>query len=285
MEPELIADYQNHVGEGPLWNQLDNKLYWIDIPQALIFKFDPKTKEHEIFYEGTAAIGGFTIQENGDLLLFMENGGIAKLSNGSLEYLFKEISEEKNGRFNDVIADPEGRVFCGTMPDQNGNARLYKLDTDGALTKVLDGIKLSNGLGFSPDCSKMYYTDTFAKKIYQFDYERKNGEITNQRNFVQIDGEGMPDGMTVDEQGCVWSAIARDSSIKRYADNGLEKLSITFPTELISSCTFGGAHMDELYVTTIGGDQREEYGPVAGALFRVKLNIRGVPEYLSKINM
>ena len=81
----------------------------------------------------------------------MENGGIAKLSNGRLEYLFKEISEEKNGRFNDVIADPEGRVFCGTMPDQNGNARLYKLDTDGTLTKVLDGIKLSNGLGFSPE--------------------------------------------------------------------------------------------------------------------------------------
>ena len=126
MEPELIADYQNHVGEGPLWNQLDNKLYWVDIPQALIFKFDPKTKEHEIFYQGTAAIGGFTIQANGDLLLFMENGGIAKLSNGRLEYLFKEISEEKNGRFNDVIADPEGRVFCGTMPDQNANARLYK---------------------------------------------------------------------------------------------------------------------------------------------------------------
>ena len=91
MEIELIADYQNHVGEGPLWNQLENQLYWIDIPQALIFRFDPKTKEHEIFYEGTTAIGGFTIQENGDLLLFMENGAIAKLSKGRLEYLIKAV--------------------------------------------------------------------------------------------------------------------------------------------------------------------------------------------------
>lgn len=283
MEPELIVDYENHVGEGPLWHPIEKRLYWADIPQGRIFRYDPETGEHEQFYQGPSSIGGYTIQEDGAFLLFMDKGAVAVLKDGRLDYLIDEIPEERDKRFNDVIADPSGRVFCGTMPDSDGSARLYRLDTDGTLTKVLDGIGLSNGLGFTPDRTQMYYTDSYARKIYLFDYDPETGDITDQRVFVETQGEGIPDGMTVDADGYVWSARAGGSMLVRYTPDGVEDLSVTFPAKMVSSCAFGGHNMDELYVTTIGGDDRAEHGPGAGGLFRLRPGVKGVPDFFSRI--
>ena len=223
MEPELVADYENHVGEGPLWHPLEKKLYWVDIPQGRIFRLDPSTGEHEQFYKGPP-IGGFTIQEDGSLLLFMDRGAIALLRDGRLDYITNEIPEERGTRFNDVIADPAGRVFCGTMPSATGPARLYRLDADGAISVVLDDIGLSNGMGFTLDRKQMYYTDSYALKIYIFDYEVETGAISNQRVFVETpDGQGLPDGMTVDSEGYVWSARAGGWALHRYTPGGLKR--------------------------------------------------------------
>ena len=285
MEPELIADYNNHVGEGPLWHQTERLLYWVDIPQGRIFRYDPLSGEHEQFHQGRV-IGGFTIQEDGSLLLFMDRGSIAILKEGELSYVVDEIPEERDTRFNDVIADPRGSVFCGTMPTDTEPAKLYRLDPDGSLTVVLDGIGLSNGLGFTPDRKQMYYTDSYARKIYIFDYDEHTSEISNQRVFVETPEDGgIPDGMTVDAEGHVWSARVDGSALFRYTPDGVEERSITFPAKKISSVTFGGDDMDEMYVTTIGGDNKAEEGPGAGALFRLKLGIRGVPDYYSRIGI
>jgi D-xylonolactonase len=283
VEPELIADYKNHVGEGPMWHPIEKRLYWSDIPQGRLFRYDPETGEHEQFYQGTSSIGGYTIQEDGSFLLFMDRGAVAVLRDGRLDYLIDEIPEERDKRFNDVIADPSGRVFCGTMPDNDGSARLYRLDTDGTLTKLLDGIGLSNGLGFTPDRTRMYYTDSYARKICLFDYDQETGDITNQRVFVETQGEGIPDGMTVDADGYVWSARAGGSALVRYTPEGVQDLSVTFPAKMVSSCAFGGRDMDELYVTTIGGDDRAEHGPGAGGLFRLRPGVKGVPDFFSRI--
>lgn len=283
MTPQIAVDHKSVVGECPIWHPFDKKLYWIDIPEGIIFRYDPETGNHEEFYSGEV-IGGFTIQEDGSLLLFLERGAVKILKDGETSTVIDEIYEELDTRFNDVIADPEGRVFCGTMPAKDNKARLYRLDTDGSITKILDGIGISNGMGFTPDRKQMYFTDSPGGKIYLFDYDLETGKIKNQSVFVTVpESEGVPDGMTVDKEGCIWSARWDGGCLIRYKPDGKEDLRIQFPAKKVSSVTFGGKDYTDIYVTTAGGDKREEEGPDAGALFHLNLDIQGVPEFLSKI--
>jgi D-xylonolactonase len=285
MEPELIADYECVTGENPLWHPMEKRLYWVDIPTGRLFRYDPATGEHEQVHEG-GVIGGFTIQADGSLLLFMEKGAVRIWRDGELITLIEEIPDERESRFNDVIADPMGRVFCGTMPTGDRLGRLYRLDTDGELTKLLDGIGTSNGLGFTPDRKGMYYTDSRKREIYLFDYDQDTGAITNQRVFVRIpEGEGVPDGMTVDAEGYVWSARWDGGCLVRYTPDGTEDRRIYFPARKVSSVTFGGEDYTDIYVTTAGGKDKDEEGPGAGALFRLNLGIKGMPEFLSRIGL
>jgi D-xylonolactonase len=172
IQPELIADYQCQIGENPLWHPLEHRLYWTDIPRGKLFSYDPATRKHEQCYGGPP-VGGFTVQANGALLLFMARGAIAQWQDGHLKYLIEEISDERESRFNDVIADPAGRVFCGTMPTSTRPGRLYRLDLDGGLHLLLEGIGISNGMGFTLDRQQMYYTDSEARCIYLFDTTRR----------------------------------------------------------------------------------------------------------------
>lgn len=285
MKPELIADYECVVGEGPLWHPGEQRLYWTDIPTGRIFRYDPATGAHEQCYAGEV-VGGFTIQADGALLLFMARGAIKTWREGKLTTILDEIPDERESRFNDVIADPSGHVFCGTMPTENQLGRLYRLDTDGTLTKLLDGIGCSNGMGFTPDHKQMYYTDSFKHEIYLFDYDQDSGGIANQQVFVQTpEDEGFPDGMTVDAEGYVWSARWDGGCLVRYAPDGSEVLRINFPAKKVSSVTFGGPDYTDMYVTTAGGDDKAQEGSGAGALFRLNLGIQGVPEFPSRVTV
>jgi D-xylono/L-arabinono-1,4-lactonase len=282
---ELIADYQCKVGEGPLWHPLEKRLYWTDIETGRMFRYDPASGKHEQFYSGEV-VGGFTIQEDGALLLFMARGAIALWRDGKLRYVIKEIPEERKSRFNDVIADPAGRVFCGTMSTKERAGRLYRLDTDGSLTVVVEGIGVSNGMGFTLNSRHMYYTDSSALKIYLFDYEAQTGTLYNQRVFVETPaGEGVPDGMTVDAQGFVWSARWDGSALYRYTPKGMEERRIQFPAKKVSSVIFAGDDLKDMYVTTAGGENKAKEGAGAGALFRLNLGIAGRPEFFSRIKV
>ena len=283
MKPELIVDYKLELGENPLWHPYEKKLYWIDIPTGSIFRYDPVTGNHEEFYKGDV-VGGFTIQENGTLLLFMEKCAIQILKNGKLISIVNEIPDELETRFNDVIADPEGRVFCGAMPTKDRPGRLYRLDLNGSISKILDGIDISNGMGFTLDWKHMYHTDSLRREIYLFDYDQSSGNIENKRLFVAIPkNEGVPDGMTVDKEGYVWSARWDGSCLVRYDPDGKENLRISLPAKKVSSVTFGGEDYMDIYVTTAGGDKRDEEGYGAGALFQLNLGIQGLPEHMSRI--
>jgi len=285
MEPELIADYKCEVGEGPLWHPLEKRVYWTDIPTGRMFRYDPATGKHEQFYSGEI-VGGFTIQADGALLLFMARGAIAVWREGKLKYVVKEIPKERESRFNDVIADPAGRVFCGTMSTKERPGRLYRLDTDGSLTVVVEGIGVSNGMGFTLNTRQMYYTDSQALKIYLFDYEAQTGTLYNQRVFVETPAnDGVPDGMTVDAQGYVWSALWDGSALYRYTPKRNEERRIPFPVKKVSSVTFGGEDLMDMYVTTAGGENKAKEGKGAGALFRLKLGIAGRPEFFSRIKL
>ena len=285
MQPELVADYQCVIGEGPLWHPMEKRLYWSDIPRGRIFRLNPYTRVHEQIYDGRV-VGGFTIQRDGSLLLFMDRCSIAVWREGTLDFITEGLPGEADNRFNDVIADPAGRVFCGTMPTESRSATLYRLDTDGSITTVLDGVGLSNGMGFTPDRRRMYYTDTRAREIYLFDYAVESGDITAQRVFVETpEGEGAPDGMTVDRRGYVWSARWGGSSLFRYAPDGSAAGQVRFPAKKVSSVIFGGTDLADMYVTTAGGGDRAENGPGAGGLFRLTPGVRGKPEYLSRVGI
>ena len=287
MEPELIINYECECGENPLWHPLEKRLYWVDIIKGRIFRFDPLSGKHEMCYEDVP-VGGFTIQKDGALLLFRTKGNVVIWRNGKITNVIKEIPEEHEHRFNDVIADPTGRVFCGTYSEERKPGRLYRLNTDGSITKILDNVGCSNGMGFTVDRKQMYFTDSRpAKTIYIFDYDRKTGVISNQRVFVKIPAaeEGVPDGMTVDAEGYIWSATWDGWLLKRYTPQGVEERRIRFPARKVSSITFGGEDLTDIYVTTAGGGNKAENGPGAGALFRLRLGIKGMPEFLSRIQV
>lgn len=285
MEPELIADYQCVTGEGPLWHPDEKRVYWVDIPQGRLFRYDPATGHHEQCYEGEV-IGGYTIQADGALLLFMAKGAVKIWREGQLTTIVDSIPGEEDSRFNDVIADPRGGVFCGTMPTKESLGHLYYLDLDGKITKLLDGIDVSNGFGFSPDRKQLYYTISHPKRIFLFDYNEHTGAITNQRVFVDTTAEeGVPDGMTVDAEGYVWSARWNGWHLTRYTPDGKEVQRITFPAKKVSSASFGGPDYTDMYVTTAGGNDKAENGPGAGALFRLQPGVKGQPAYRSRVGL
>ena len=282
MEPQRVADCSCATGEGPLWHPSERRVYWVDIPAGRLFRLDPTTGEHEVVLDGDT-IGGFTIQADGALLLFGDKGSVRRWHNGAASVVISRIDEECNTRFNDVIADPEGRVFCGTLGP--GGGRLHRLDPDGRLTKLLDDIGCSNGMGFAPDGRGMYYTDSLAHEICLFDYDRGDGSISNRRVFVRTCDDVMPDGMTVDAEGFVWSAMWGGGCVVRYAPDGSEQCRIGLPARKVSSVTFGGDDYSDLYITTAGGDKRGEEGPGAGALFRADAGVGGVAEFVSRIDL
>jgi D-xylonolactonase len=290
---EIAADTHCHTGEGPLWHPDEGVVYFLDIPEADLYRYDPADGSHERVLDGEGAIGGFTIQDSGELLLFCDEGRIQPWSpeSGLGEPVVDSIDGEERSRFNDVIADPRGRVFCGTMPTPEGEpGTLYRLETDGSLSVAIEDARLSNGLGFAPDRRHVYFTETEADRISRYRYDQATGDLSDRETFLDAsDLAGHPDGMTVDAEGCVWSAFWDGGRIARYDPDGTELARVEFPATKVSALTFGGPDYDTAYVTTALGPgegpagTREEEGERAGALFAVDLGVGGVPEFRSRI--
>lgn len=214
----------------------------------------------------------------------MDRGTVALLKDGALTQIVAEIPGEESSRFNDVIADPLGRIFCGTMSTSESNGTLYRLERNGSVHPVVEGVGCSNGLAFTPDRRGLYYTDSFAREIYLFDYNIEDGSLCNRRVFTRFDEEdGMPDGATVDAEGGLWSALWDGGCIVRLLPDGSVDKTINFPTRKTSSLIFGGDRYSDIYVTTAGGNNKAEDGKLAGALFRLSIGIEGLAEFSSCI--
>ena len=284
-QPALIADYSCETGENPLWHPLEQKLYWTDIPTGRLFRYDPATGYHEQCYQGRP-VGGFTIQEDGSLLLFMDRGTVALWRDGVLTEVIPELKEELSTRFNDVIADPYGRVFCGTMSTPGRRGRLYRLDVDGSCHVILEDVGCSNGMAFSPDLKTFYHTDSLAYEISSYDYTAETGLLQNRRVFAHFDeADGLPDGLTLDAEGRVWTALWDGSSVARLLPTGEVDRRISLPTRKVSSLTFGGPELQDMYITTAGGHTKEEDGDSAGGLFCAKEQVCGISEFFSHIRI
>ncbi len=284
---ELISTPSCEIGENPLWHRDMAKLFFVDIPAGTVYTYDPARRDCSVFNR-TRVTGGFTLQQDGSLLLF-QDGRIATLA---LDGTLREVASNQcpgNERFNDVIADPEGRVFAGAM---GGNGRVLRFDLDGTVTEMA-GFQGPNGMGFTPDLRGMYFTDSPARTIYYFDYDRKTGGLSNRRTFAETPlDEGLPDGMTVDGDGYVWSAIWFGGRLKRYAPDGRWDHDVFLPVVQVSSVTFGGPELTDMYITTTSSTTADSLRPAAcdptaargGDLYRVRLpGIRGTLPFRSRV--
>jgi len=262
-------------------------LYWTDILMGRLFWYNPLTSESRQCYDGRM-VGGFTVQSDGSLLLFMDKGAVVVWRDGQIiRTVIDSIPTEFDQRFNDVAADPVGRVLCGTIPLSNVERRsgkLYQLDLDGTYRVLLDKIGISNGIAFSTDCKTMYYVDSLADTIWKFAYEQETGEISNQEEFLTFASEsGSPDGMTVDRNGNLWIAVAMGWGIVQYDPDGKLLRRIELPAKFVSSLAFGGENLTQLFVTTGTDCEGEDRGEAAGSLMVVEPGVAGVSEFCSRI--
>jgi D-xylonolactonase len=289
MELTRVADYDTKTGEGVVWHPSEEQLYWVDIPAGRLFRYDPATGDHECVHEDDRRIGGLTVQADGDLALFLDEGAIQLWSpeSGLGETVLAGIPEEAGSRFNDVVAGPEGRVYAGTMAEGSSPGRLYRVEPDGTFDVLVDGVATPNGMGFSPDQTRFYFAETNAATVWVFDYDRATGDLRNRRSFVDtVGGPGKPDGLTVDEAGYVWSARWNGHAVVRHAPDGTVVDRVRLPARKVASVAFGGPEYGTAFVpTATAGYSRDVEGDGAGALFSFQPDAGGVPEFRSELGL
>ncbi len=276
-----VLPVANKLGEGPLWNQRDDALYWVDIEGDCFHRYFPKTGIRETFQIGQP-IGCLAFRVNGGLLMGLRDGiGFWDWDTQSINIIANPEAGRKGARFNDGRVDRKGRFWIGTLGEDAGSS-LYRFDPDGSIHTMETGITISNGIGWSPDGQTMYYTDSPLRMIYAYDFDPASGLIKNRRPFVQIpEGEGFPDGLCVDSEGFVWSAHWDGWRITRYDPDGKPERVIPLPVQRPTSCAFGGPELKQLYITSAWtglseADRKEQ--PLAGDLLRIQTDVAGQQE-------
>jgi D-xylonolactonase len=279
---EAVANYHCFVGENPLWNPDDGHVYWVDIENGRLFRAEHASGAHECFYEGPV-VGGFTLHEDGSLLLF-EADRIARLERDGRRRVLCEGIDRDMKRFNDVIADPEGRVFAGTIGQTEASGGLYRIELDGSVRCVLKETGIANGMAFTRDERRFFWTCSTSRRIFAFDYDRASGELSNRTLFhaASEPGEG-PDGLTIDEQDRLWSARWGGFAVVRLGADGSVVERVRMPVERVSSCVFAGPELDTLYVTTAAGAPGG--AGEDGTLYRVKVGARGRAAFRSRVRL
>jgi sugar lactone lactonase YvrE len=295
MEIEIIADDGNLCGEGPLWDEREEALYWTDITGRKLFRYLWREQRRERVSDGFQ-VGGFSRQED-DGFVVTNNDGIWLWRPNEEPLLLAKEADGQECVMNDCAADPEGRVYSGSWHlDEHGHSApsfLFRVDTDGSVHVADDGICFSNGLAFSPDCSTMYFADTVARVIYAYDWRRSDGALQNRRVLARIDrSEGLPDGLCADAEGYVWCAHWFGGRVSRFDSDGKLERCLYFPAKQTSSIAFGGPNLDEIYVTSAALSNAEVLAPegydpanafLGGPLYRVRAGIRGQQKFRSKI--
>lgn len=282
---EHYLSVQNELGETPIWVPEEKALYWVDFIQNTVFRIDVNTKMHESF-KPDMPVRGLCRRSSNDWLI-ITNAGLAiwdRLSN-TCEFIIDPYEDQPDLELNDGAIDRQGRLLVGSFnsarPDASDGS-LYRLDTDRSLHKLDKNIALSNGIALSPNGKTLYVSEMSAYRINAYDYDIESGTAVNRRVFVAIpEDEGKPDGLTVDSQGYVWAAHWGGWRVKRYDPAGKMEREIHFPTENVTCIGFGGENLDELYVTTAWydlSDQQRKAQPLAGDLFRIQTDIKGIAE-------
>lgn len=291
----VLVDAGDSCGEGPLWDAKAQCLYWTDQTGARFHRYEYKSRRHEVI-KTRLEVNGFALHESGGFVI-TNNTGIWCWDGQSDPRLVVAEVDGAKCQMNDCIADPEGRVFSGSVfYDPSGDYQLGKLirvDTDESTHIVDEGFHIANGLAFSLDLAALYFADSAARCIYRYDYDRASGGIRNRRVFVQVPAEeGLPDGLAVDAEGFLWSAQWYGSCVVRYDPDGRVERRIPIPAKQVSSVAFGGEDFADVFVTSAARSEPMPVmppgydpvnGPFGGQLFHFRASVPGRPEFRAKL--
>jgi sugar lactone lactonase YvrE len=286
---ECVVDARNTTGESPVWSAREEALYWVDIPEGLIFRWRPESGEQRT-WRLPGAVGSIGLRERNGFVLAMRGGfHLYDPDTAELTFLCHPEPGVSSNRLNDGKVSPEGRFWAGTMderPDKQAIAGLYCLDADHGCTRMGGGLKVSNGLAWSPDGCTMYHADSRTGVIFRYAYDPQSGALGSREVFVSVQPQwGRPDGAATDEEGCYWSCGISAGRINRFSPAGelveFVELPVTHPT---MPC-FGGSDGRTLYVTSLRqGLSTEQLActPLAGGVFMLKPGVAGAPAALYK---
>ena len=280
---ELVVDAHAEVGEGPVWDAERRVLWWVDIPAGLVHVFDPRTGGDRAI-SVHSPVGAIALRRDGTLLAALaERLAVLDPETGRLETLLPFTDDGPPLRCNDGKCDPTGRFWIGRM-DVHGEAAvgsLLRVEPDLSVAACLTQLTVPNGLAWSPDGLTMYYVDSAWCEVRAYAFDAETGAIDDGRPLVRFPHDGTaPDGLTVDEEGCVWVARWGAGCVDRVSPAGDIVARIDVPgVSQVSSCSFGGTDLVELYITTAHEDFTPEdlaREPLAGGLFRCRPGVRGL---------
>ncbi|MDZ8052660.1 MAG: SMP-30/gluconolactonase/LRE family protein [Aulosira sp. ZfuVER01] len=281
--PKNILEVRTRLGEGPCWHQDEQLLYWVDIYNHRVHQFNPATNAHKFFDVGEVV--GCIAPAGTNRLIMAQRRRLAFLdtSNSKVTPILTIEDNEPDTRLNDGKCDAAGRFWFGSMNTSGPKGCLYRYDPNGSLHKLETGLTISNGLGWSPDNNTFYLTDSPLKTIYAFDFDAETGSISNRRVFIDLNTESFyPDGLTIDGEGCIWSAMWDGWCIIRFDPSGKEMMRVIMPVQRPTCCTFGNADLMTLYITTasVGLSEAEiQNSFYSGDLFSLPTKISGLPTY------
>ncbi|MCU0568211.1 MAG: SMP-30/gluconolactonase/LRE family protein [Oculatellaceae cyanobacterium Prado106] len=278
--PQPILTVRARLGEGPCWIEAEQCLYWVDIYNHRVHRLHPATGEHR-FFEVGEVVGCVAPAGNHRLILALRHRlAFLDTQTGEITPALTIEDAPPGGRFNDGKCDPAGRFWVGMTGNQKPLGRLYRYDPDGTLQILETGLTIPNGLGWSPDQKTFYLTDSFVRKIYAYDFDVERGSITDRRTWVNLSDETFePDGLAIDQEGCIWSAMWNGWCIIRFDPEGREMTRIKLPVQRPTSCTFG---QGQLYITTasVGLSEDEiQASFYSGDLFGLAVSIAGTPTH------
>ncbi|RSN15089.1 calcium-binding protein [Streptomyces sp. WAC 01325] len=245
---EVAVRAEAELGEGPTWDARSGRLLWIDILGARIHTYDPVSGRRTV-RTTPQHVGAVKPRAGGGLVLNLRDGVGLLDADDSFRWLHHEPVPGR--RANDAAVAPDGSLWAGTMryDEAPGGGSLSRFTGDGSADLVLDDVAVSNGTGWSPDGSLMYYIDSPTRRIDVFDHA--DGRVGERRPFAEIeDGAGFPDGLTVDADGRVWVALWDGSAVRRYTPAGELDRVIELPVPRVTACAFAGPDLTDLYITT-----------------------------------
>jgi sugar lactone lactonase YvrE len=278
---ELFVDARARLGEGPVWDEREGCLWWVDITGEAIHRTDYASRRDEIIPVGRM-VGAVVLRADGGLIAALQDGfATIDSGDGRVELVAPVEQDDTGTRMNDGKVDPAGRFWAGTMAidERPGAGTLYRLGPDVRATPMVSEITISNGLDWSLDGQTMYYIDTPTRRVDRFAFDPATGDIADRTTAFAIrEGAGGPDGMTVDAEGFVWVALWDGWAVERYTPDGTLDRRIDVPVAQASSCTFGGPDLDVLFITTAQKELSAESlaeQPHAGSLFICRPGVRG----------
>ncbi len=286
MKIETITDQLCKLGEGPVWDATRNEIYWLDIINRKIHQYS-MTDGNAKTYTVHAMVGCLAICKNGELLLALEDGfGFLDRSTGDIRMSHDPEQHLPTNRFNDGKCDVEGRLWAGTMAiDESAGAGSLYMYHDNQSYKKIEEVSISNGIAWNTDNTIMYYIDSPTLEVISFSFDKRTGAIADKKRIIQISrSDGFPDGMTIDKEGMLWIAHWDGWQITRWNPNTGEKLShISLPVSRVTSCTFGGKDLKDLFITSarVGLTEEElQKQPLAGSLFLIRnCGFEGLPAF------